>query len=246
MRDKLKTKEYFDGEIEEINKVIDSLVSSPPDEKESFELRFRLAFHLNTTFQEKIITMYSRGDALADIKPVYLEFLDNFEALVDLAHEDIDYIRENYAYSLDKFYRLVSWAILFDDVDLQRRKEFVEDLDFFGQQKTGDIMLAKAGLVDRKPIDRLGGKPAFEPLLHALEAETPGMQEVALSQFLKNWYKAMSKMNVAWIDNHKSKHDIYFGYWCFEAAAAVKVLGLDADVFKNTPYFPYDLVAGSK
>ncbi|QND51891.1 DUF1911 domain-containing protein [Phyllobacterium sp. 628] len=245
MRDNLKSKAFLDELIAENNtgiKKLSDLLDKSPDA--SIEDKMRWAFAKNMEYQEKIVAMYTRGDVIADINIVYLEFLDDFWALVDIAHKDIGYVKENYAYSLDKYYRIMAWAILFN-VDLERRKEFVEDLDFFGQQKPGDIMLSKAGLIDRQSVDRLGGKSAFEPLLQALETENSGQQEVAISQFLKNWYPTLRKMNVAWIDNHKSKHDTYFGYWCFEAAAAVKVLGLDPDVFKNTPYFPYDLVSRS-
>lgn len=246
MRDGLKSKEFLDGVIEEtdigIKELSDSLANSPDA---PIEDQMRWAFARNMDYQEKIVAMYTRGDSISDIKVVYLEFLDDFWSLVDVAHKDIEYVKENYAYSLDKYYRILAWAILFD-VDFERRNEFVEDLDFLGQQKPGDIMLVKAGLADRKPIDRLGGKPAFEPLLQALEADNAGEQEVALADFLKNWYPALRKMSVAWIDNHKSKHDAYFGYWCFEAAAAVKVLGLDPDIFKKIPYFPYDLAKNTK
>ena len=41
---------------------------------------------------------------------------------------------------------------------------------------------------------------------------------------------------------HKSKHNIYYGYWSFEAGAIAKILNLDDTSLKNVPYYPYDLV----
>ncbi|GEM_PF-2217468 len=55
----------------------------------------------------------------------------------------------------------------------------------------------------------------------------------------KKWYKNMSM--VFWYNNHKSKHDTHFGYWAFEVAEVVRLLGLNPEAFQKSQYFPIDL-----
>ncbi|TAJ12413.1 DUF1911 domain-containing protein [Marinilabiliaceae bacterium JC017] len=43
-------------------------------------------------------------------------------------------------------------------------------------------------------------------------------------------------------DNHKSKVDLYYGYWSFEAAAVTCILELDDSSYRDNQYYPKDLV----
>ncbi|MDO4729539.1 MAG: DUF1911 domain-containing protein, partial [Bacteroidota bacterium] len=56
----------------------------------------------------------------------------------------------------------------------------------------------------------------------------------------KSWYKERSY--AGWHNSHKSKHNIYTGYWSFESGALVKILGLDDTLLKDQKYYPYDMV----
>lgn len=56
----------------------------------------------------------------------------------------------------------------------------------------------------------------------------------------KEWYKGHS--DAGWYNSHKSKHNIYTGYWSFESGALVKILGLDDTLLKDQKYYPYDMV----
>jgi hypothetical protein len=56
----------------------------------------------------------------------------------------------------------------------------------------------------------------------------------------KEWYRGHS--DSGWHDNHKSKWGVHFGYWCWEAGALVKILGLDDSSLKDQQYYPYDMV----
>lgn len=242
MRDNLKDKAFLDKLIGEKSESIEKFSRLPVEKPDAdFPSKMRWAYRCNTDHQERLCAMYTRGDKLAEIEPYYIEFLDDFADFLKTAINDIEYVRSQYSYTLDKFYRIASWAVLFK-VDIEERKDFVERLDFFGAQKACDVMFDRAGLLNREINQRVGGRPAYETLLEALENSNPEQQVVLLNRFLKGWYPALKKMNVAWIDNHKAQFDVYFGYWCFEAAAAVKVLNLDPDRFKDAQYFPRDMI----
>jgi hypothetical protein len=63
--------------------------------------------------------------------------------------------------------------------------------------------------------------------------------EAAMKQYLENWYEL--HRNDPWYDTHK-KELAYTGYWCWEAGAISKIMGLDDTSYKDSPYYPYDLV----
>lgn len=60
-----------------------------------------------------------------------------------------------------------------------------------------------------------------------------------LKKYLKNdWYNK----DCGCYEAHKSRQNIYYGYWSFEAGAVAKILQLDDKDLRNVPYYPYDMV----
>jgi hypothetical protein len=102
-------------------------------------------------------------------------------------------------------------------------------------------MIAYLGVTDREPVETIQWPEAYESLWHCFICPE-GDRSARLKYFVENWYKEMKKGDVAWVDNHKSKFDIYFGYWCFEAAGVAKMLDIDDSALKDHPHYPYDLV----
>lgn len=43
-------------------------------------------------------------------------------------------------------------------------------------------------------------------------------------------------------ESHKSKQNIYYGYWSVEAGAFAKIFQIDDSDMKKVSYYPYDLV----
>jgi len=60
-----------------------------------------------------------------------------------------------------------------------------------------------------------------------------------LSLELSRWYQ--HHKDAYWYNSHNSKNNTYCGYWCFEIAALVKILGVDDTSFAADPYYPCDL-----
>ncbi|SHL17452.1 protein of unknown function [Chitinophaga jiangningensis] len=65
----------------------------------------------------------------------------------------------------------------------------------------------------------------------------------AMKKYLDSWYSL--HRNDPWYDSHKKDH-AYTGYWCWEAGAVSKIMQLDDTAFKDSPYYPYDLVHWNK
>ncbi|NRR28611.1 DUF1911 domain-containing protein [Oxalobacteraceae bacterium] len=88
------------------------------------------------------------------------------------------------------------------------------------------------------------GKP-FDTLLQAFYEENEKATFDLFKKYLKQWYPAM-KDQPRWYDGHlrvrKEGYAPYYGYWAFEAAAAVYILDLDDSQIDHLVY-PKDLVA---
>ncbi len=54
------------------------------------------------------------------------------------------------------------------------------------------------------------------------------------------WYNIQSETGIK--NLHNNIHDLYYGYWSFEVAAVVKIMGLDDSSFIDHKYYPKDLV----
>jgi hypothetical protein len=83
----------------------------------------------------------------------------------------------------------------------------------------------------------------YATLKAAVEAQAtdPKLASALVKRYLeKEWYKGHK--DAYWYDNHKSKHDTFFGYWSFEAAAVVKIAGIDDSSFRDNEYYPKDLL----
>ena len=60
-------------------------------------------------------------------------------------------------------------------------------------------------------------------------------------KYLRGWY--ISHLHSSWYDSHKNEEfKLYFGYWCFEAGAIAKRLGIYDSDLQNEQYYPYDMV----
>ena len=105
-----------------------------------------------------------------------------------------------------------------------------------------DIEITKDESFDRKKFD-----PYYIKLIKALNAETKEESQKLIKEYLeKDHYDRIEEPEKSYTTpkNYKPLYqtDAYYGYWCFEAAAIVKVLGLDDSSFIDNPFYPKDLV----
>ena len=69
-----------------------------------------------------------------------------------------------------------------------------------------------------------------------LSADTREAGEKALLSWLETWYDNCE--DCSWYDTLDSKSDVYYGYWCLEAAALAVALGLNSKRLAENEYFP--------
>jgi hypothetical protein len=112
-----------------------------------------------------------------------------------------------------------------------------------------EFMAYGLGAETRYESDWLCHKKPYEPLFHALTETSPAAALIELDRFLKHWYKDLA--GTGWHDSHKPDENGnqggYYGYWSFEAGAAVLLLGIEDDSsLHKYLYYPKDLVAWAR
>ncbi|MFS4484286.1 PoNe immunity protein domain-containing protein [Hyunsoonleella sp. 2307UL5-6] len=141
---------------------------------------------------------------------------------------------------------MLSLGYLFN-IPSEKFQTLVEIIDRDGIKDELFEFIISAKLSDRQPIEsesyqRYFGIPeAYSRLRNIIDL--PNKEEAAeqMDMYLKkDWYNIQKDTGVK--DLHNSRHDIYYGYWSFEAAAVVKIMGLDDSSFIDNQYYPKDLV----
>lgn len=107
-----------------------------------------------------------------------------------------------------------------------------------------EFMIHASGAAARYESEIANQVRPYENLFYALTEDDPVEQLSELNLFLKHWYKDLA--GTGWHDAHLADGG-YYGYWSFEAAAAVILLGIENDSsLHKYLYYPKDLVAWSR
>jgi uncharacterized protein YqgQ len=229
MRDKIKDSDYFirfiQKEHERIEKFEFKLKNGEVKEdrilsvkKKIFEIKFGI-----------INALYSKGEDISLIKIEFEKILDSDIEISNLHHRYVDIL---HLLSLSILLEM-DFIIVKKIIDLINRDNLEDKLiDFIIKYKLLDWNRSNNMFLHNTPYK------AFDEIIDASDKTSA---ENRLKKYLeKEWYKGHG--DCGWHDTHKEKEDLYFGYWSFESAAIVKIMGLDDSSFKDNPYYPYDLV----
>lgn len=222
MRDNLRTEEYFDTfileELEGIQMFEDSLANGEIEENRIDSIKDEILL----IKMGIIIAEYSRGDSISMIK-------QDFENMIDLFCESWD----GEIYEDNLCFASLAYLLGLNDVQLNRIRNKLMESD------TYDFLLdyVLVGFDNDQDKSKISFPRPYKKLLKCINDE----DKDAFLKYLRGWYKGSQES--AWYDTHKVKDDnLYYGYWCFEAAAVAKRLGLNDDDLKNEQYYPYDMI----
>lgn len=170
-----------------------------------------------------ITARYSRGDELSLLEKEYLGLIDEWEEVWE----------PNY---YNKNLKMISLGVLFEADNV------------FSKEIKNKLMISNVNdwllnfLLDFRECEQMKQSKellfpnVFSNLQRAvLEEDTVKLLKKYLCD---DWYNE----DCGCYDAHKSKQNIYYGYWSFEAGAIAKILNLDDGSLKDVPYYPYDLV----
>lgn len=246
MRDSIKDRRYFEEFHDRKVKFLEKYLDASRDETLSYDKRLGFGYDFFRNSCHVAVAAYSAGQPIAEVKALAADAVDALAVFVALGEQDVEYFLHGngggYSGGFDHWYRLLGWSVLFD---LPREKTDIV-LDYLSLQLRNprfatdalmNKMVKHLGYPGQDETDHLLWPVAYAPLYECFTLHE-SYRARQLQDFMKGWYRKMK--DTYWYDNHKSKHDVYFGYWCFEAAAVAKMLDIDDTDLKTHPNYPYD------
>ena len=230
MRDKTKSKEYFDEYIEKQIKNYKEFKELLDDDR-VLEERLQLLKEMIFDYKSEIvIARYSRGDSIDEIVSDYNELLVFWKATCNM-----ESIQGAYEQSL---WYLSIGILLGEKESLKEIRKTLE------KNKINDWLFNFLLYFNGNNIDQIRGELLGHKKYQSLKKAICTLDRKQLIHYLdKEWYPGFK--DFGWYDSHKNTkrgHNLYFGYWCFEAGAIVKLLKWNDSDFKEQQYYPYDLV----
>ena len=235
LRDRIKPKQYFDEQVRYNAKTLDEFRAIIAARDTEPVHREQLRYALFRRELEQLILRYSGGEPITILRSEFakaIHSLEEYPQQAGTAANDFGSFNA-YVYAL----WIISLGVLLD-VDDEELRRAVKDLDNEGRDALFDRLVALR-FPGRAPTTTLMYPKPYEPLLRALDA-TGDARTTLILRFLAFYYDGMR--DAYWYDTHLSDDSCYFGYWCFELAAFVKVLGIDDVAFADSMFYPRDLV----
>jgi hypothetical protein len=238
LRDTRRNKKYFDSFIALCTQYTKGFEHALTTEKEN---TVKIQELKRTNFRytlEIFIAMYSRGDSFIHLNLFFKTVVEKFEdGFSDNNDESVD------IHNFDTYIKtlwMLSWCVLLDSSkDIIERVvgviEKTNKQDFFIELFASYLLHSKAAIPENTVLYH---KIPYQKLMTIATNDLKTIAEKTKSFLEEDYYKDMEQ--AYWYDSDKNKNDLYFGYWCFEAAALMKVLSIDDAILKGTIYYPYD------
>ena len=232
------TQQYFDNEVDYDAEIIEKFESKLATSSAPPNNLARFAYSIFRKRHENLFLRYSQGEKVSEIEKRFPAVVTSLERYLGIeGHQEIriDQSLDDYVTAL----WLLSWALLFriDDALFDRLLNCIGNV---GKDSLLERLIATR-VQGRPSSERLAWPDIYHRLNRSLEASAetkPGI----LRDFLESWYPSLKK--AYWYENHRGKDGGgFFGYWCIEAAAVVKVSGIDDEVLREMRYYPKDLIS---
>ncbi|MEL6560914.1 MAG: PoNe immunity protein domain-containing protein [Bacteroidota bacterium] len=250
MRDRIKDEKYFKDYLNEsyrlLNKRIDKFSNGlirPEREK-------IVKIDMGRQYLKNIFAKYSLGLLCSDYEEDYINGLVLIEKYwagswkIDDEHVELN------QYSLGAYYDLLcmlslGYLLKYSNEWFERLKKVIEE------DKVEDLLynfilaskLSESNFLLEESYQKYFAIPeVFKSLREAIIEEDTIVAQSLIKQFIeKEWYQNHKEVDSGWVNNHLSEHNLYVGYWCFEAAAITCIKGLDDSSYRDHPYYPKDL-----
>ncbi|MYM96567.1 PoNe immunity protein domain-containing protein [Duganella vulcania] len=192
------------------------------------------------------ILRYTGGEPIDELRDDFTKVIEAFELSTKCEREyskDPHFPPLRFA-EIDEYERgmqLIGLCYLLHRRDLLPRLAAM--LDAFAAKDTLYEDLFAYELKDRYEVDEWYHDKPYRNLINSFYRDTPEESIVDVGKYLKAWYESMKK--APWHDSHFDTSENgggYCGYWAMEAAAAVYLLDLDDQSFRDHIVYPKDLV----
>ncbi len=251
MRDKIKDKEYFKAFTAGIDSRIKSSYQRFVDGKIPKDRVPWFKLGIFDKYLFRCVAEYSLGNDVNTLTETYrnaLDLLTNGGWITTTTKVNIKPNVYKDQYTVEphgKMLRMLSLGYLLNMSD----QDFRILVDKIDQDNISDNLYEF--IIQARFPDRVQKRPeeyntdqsvilkVYDKLRKATEQGDEEEASKLVKQFLeKDFYHKHS----GFYNSHKSKANTYYGYWSFEAAAVVKIMGLDDSSFIDNQYYPKDLV----
>lgn len=214
MRDKRKDVQYFESYI---STAYDRL-SKFEEKRKTLDNTEKVDLYISTISMNILIGEFSAG---ANKDTLYSAYKRVIAFCKKPSYEDI--------------LRILSFAVLFEDKsDILN---FVESNDAVIRKDKLLGIIANYIVTDKYPLSKeYIVESLYSQLNVFFNAKTKDEKEIALIEYMENWYE--NSKEASWYNSLNSINNVYYGYWCFEAAALASIYNLQIDILARNQYFP--------
>lgn len=223
-REKYKNDKYFEEYIEyeksrvlKFTKVLESL-------KNSDVFKVKQCERYIATFEKNIFTaLYSYGAKREELKEEFFKYL---EAVENCGISDYSEMIDALSLSIlvdvpaDKLQGILENQ-LFEDSLSRGLKEYIQ---------TGKMTISN---------DNLKFENHYKVFWRYLKTDGDISTDDFIDYVNRKWYSSCKEMS--WYDSHTNKENVYAGYWCWLAAALLKVKNVDLNGY-DMEYIPVELI----
>ena len=231
MRDKAKDEEYFIQRYNSDAKYLNEWMSlyqetvSNPEKYNVQSYKYNLFIYAFFKFYSGYSLGVEFNELIPEIKLIVQNLIETREVR-DSNYEDMEYI--------------LHFIILFNQTDFLEEYKMLleksEDRDFYL-----DSMMQYLDFTWEISTEKILWPRDMKPLCEVIQFSKTdkNLAVTRLKKYLdKEWFKTLKE---GLVTNQQLEKGRYCGYWCIEAAALVKALGLDDTELKNCKYYPYDM-----
>ena len=218
MRDLLKNEYYFEQYISEEKARFIEFKEIYDEATEEYEKQKQIAGYLAGFCRNMFTAKYSLGCDKQELRQAFKEYV-TWVHICKIS---------NYAEYADMIALSILFDIQYEDIkDILEQQQFSDTLTdcLIGYLKTGFYVI-------NQPVE-LRFPNAYSPF-------TDFLVDKDIEQFIRfmddSWYHL--NQDAYWYDSHKNQENIYAGYWCWLAAAVLKMVGMTVE----GKYIPGDLI----
>lgn len=255
MRDNYKDKEYFNDFIENTNLRLKKRFYKLDNKLIKLDRVNHVKRDMFKSYNQLISAKYSRGDNMFfdDVKKDYHFGVTLLSESWNKKHMGLipsqvkkgfllkQYSQSLFNYLLDSLSLGIllgakdeDFNLIVDFIDKDEVKDFL--IEFLIQYKNEE----RESIGEESYREFFGINDTYGTLKRIIKTENKDKAQKSLKIFLENeWFDSFKNEHIYSL--HTGNHKNYSGYWCFVAAAIVKIKGLDDSSFRDNQYYPKDL-----
>lgn len=245
-RDSFFTEEAYNERLESA----DAMLNGPKfvEDRDQIKAKFdasgarQVSFYRVSNLIEDVWMRYSAGDPLIGMRERVQYVFEDLRRHNEAFPEDRFKLWEPDAYYYAML--LMGWAVLFNLPEhLETLATSISKEPEDGEDPYLCVLFTSLGVKNfpGKNAELLHSDP-YGILYESLRGNDRAVQQKAMPQYLKRWYKSKGIKSCYWYNRHSFKPSVHLGYWAFETGMLTVLNGLDDSSYRELNFYPRDMV----